>query len=348
MRKIISSIFMFALVFLVFGTSNVSAKVISDQQGPVIVAKGEVVNDDLFIGAQSVEIDGVVNGDVFVGAQNVRIAGTVNGNLHVGAQTLDISGKVTGNVYSGSQSFAISDKASIGNSVFVGAETVSINSKVGRNVYAGANTINLGPNAVIGNNLYYSATKENVSIDSTSQVVGSTYKSEFETPERQQVPVEKKSIIEARLGGSAISFLGALIVGFAYLKLFARNFKKTTTNVSERFWKSFGTGFLVTVTAVPALIIAAVTIVGLPIAGVAVLLLSLYSYLAKIVVAAALGAWTTTKLKWKFQTFASFSLGLLAIYILKMIPLVGFLTSLTVLWAGLGALTLNVFVKNEK
>jgi len=117
MRKIIASLLISVFAFLAFSASSVSAKVISSKNGDVIIPKTEVVNDDLFIGAQTAVIDGTVDGDVFIGAQTVKITGIINGNLHVGAQTLDLSGKVSGNVYAGAQSLMVSG-SKIGGSLF--------------------------------------------------------------------------------------------------------------------------------------------------------------------------------------------------------------------------------------
>ena len=107
MRKALTSLIIFILAFFVFFPAEVSAKVITKENGDVNVAKTEVVNDDLFIGAQTVGIDGVVNGDVFIGAQTVKITGIINGSLHVGANTVDISGKIKGNVYTGAQNVLV-------------------------------------------------------------------------------------------------------------------------------------------------------------------------------------------------------------------------------------------------
>ena len=81
MRKIFTSLLVFVFAFFVLSISPVSAKIITDQAGSVVVGKSEVVNDDLFVGAQAVEIAGTINGDVFIGAQTVKVIGIINGNL---------------------------------------------------------------------------------------------------------------------------------------------------------------------------------------------------------------------------------------------------------------------------
>src|SRR5574338_339728 len=53
----------------------------------MVIQAGEVIDDDLYVGAQTFTLEGTVNGDLIVGAQTVIINGTVNGDLIAGAQT---------------------------------------------------------------------------------------------------------------------------------------------------------------------------------------------------------------------------------------------------------------------
>jgi carbonic anhydrase/acetyltransferase-like protein (isoleucine patch superfamily) len=61
----------------------------------IVIKQGEVIEDDLYIGARSFTLDGTVKGDLIVGAETVIINGTVEGDLIVGAQTVVINGTVT-------------------------------------------------------------------------------------------------------------------------------------------------------------------------------------------------------------------------------------------------------------
>jgi len=344
MRKVFASFLVFASAFFILSAVPVSAKVIKDQKGTVTVAKTEVVNDDLFIGAESVVIDGTVNGDVFIGAQTVKITGIVNGNLHVGANSIDISGKVLGNVYAGGQNILLSganikgsllaggasinsDNLSvIGGSVIAGGGSILIDSKIGRSLYAGTKNLTVGDNA---------------------KIAGSIYKSEIKTPQRN-IEIEKKvpGILHGfKIASTIISFFGAFIIGFLFFKFFPNSFSKSSKIVSGSFWKSVGIGFLVSMAFIPGVIVLFITVVGIPVAGIMILMFILYSYLAKIVVGSALGEWISKKFKWQMSFYGTFALGLFAVYLLKMIPVVGFFSGFIVCCAGLGALTLAIWKK---
>lgn len=369
MRRILASVLVFVFAFFAFSAVKVSAKAITDEKGTVNIGKTEVVNDDLFIGAQTVEIAGTVNGDVFIGAQTVKITGIINGNLHIGANTIDLGGIVKGNVYGGSQSILVNastiggsllvggatvniDKgSSIGGSILAGAGTISVDSKVKRSVYLGAGSITVGDNARIGKDLYYSAgdTPTEANISPKAKIAGQIYKSEVDTA-KADINVNKLFPKAIRMGSVFAAFgscLGALIVGLLYFKLFAKHSIETAGIVSKSFWKSLGVGFLVTIAFVPGLIILLVTVIGIPLAGLTFLMLLLYGYLAKIVVGSALGAWISKRFNWKISTFWTFALGLFVICLIRPIPFVGPLCGAVVLWTGLGALTLRMFSKSD-
>lgn len=86
----------------------------------VVIAASEVVNDDLYVGANEFILEGTVNGDVISAGQTLTINGTVNGNLIAGGQTIVINGTVTGDVLAGGSVLYFGDHAKVGGDV-VGA-----------------------------------------------------------------------------------------------------------------------------------------------------------------------------------------------------------------------------------
>ncbi len=370
MRKIFAAISIFIVSFFLISATPATAKVITSEEGDIIVAKGEVINDDLFIGGQGVVINGTVNGDVFVGAQTVRIGGIINGNLHIGAQTINLGGTVKGNIYlggqdvtitslnlggsliSGSQSLNLDNTSTIGGSVISGSANTNINSQIKRNAILGAATLTIGENTRIGKDLSYAASSEAgmINISEKAKIGGQIHKVDTSSSQKdiEKVRSESKSFFAgAKIATSIISYLGALLVGLLTFKLFGNFLSNSTNKVTNSFWKSLGIGFLVMIASLPGIIILLITIIGIPVAGLSILLLILYSCLAKIVVGNALGNLVATKLKWKMGGFGAFAFGLLLIYLLKIIPVAGGILGMVVLWTGLGAITLNIFSKKE-
>jgi hypothetical protein len=226
-----------------------------------------------------------------------------------------------------------------------------IDSQIKRSVYAGTGTLEIGEKAKIGKDLYYAASDNEANISPSAKIAGSIYKTETINPQDDARASARKNIPGVmngfKFGSELISFLGALIIGYIYFKLFGKHFEKTADLISSSFWKTFGIGFLVSIAFIPALIIMLITIIGIPVAGVAIPTFMIVSYLAKLIVGLALGKWISQKFNWKMSTFAVFALGLLVIYVLKMIPVVGIFTGFAVVWIGRGAFALNLTSKND-
>jgi cytoskeletal protein CcmA (bactofilin family) len=117
-RKFLSVFVLAALLALTF---NTPAYAFDGRGGDkVVIAAGEVVNDDLYVGSQEFVLDGTVNGDLIVFGQTVTINGKVDGDLMTAAQTVAVNGEVTGSIRMAGSILFVGDKASIGGDI-VGA-----------------------------------------------------------------------------------------------------------------------------------------------------------------------------------------------------------------------------------
>ncbi len=106
----------------------------------LVIPAGEVIDDDLFLFASRIEMNGTVKGDLIAFGQEVVINGTVEGSLVVGGQTVTVNGEVQGSAYGGAYALMLGPAASIDKNVYGGAFSVSAEegSAVGRDLYAGA------------------------------------------------------------------------------------------------------------------------------------------------------------------------------------------------------------------
>lgn len=368
MRRIFLPLLVLFIFSLFVFPSGVSAKFLSDENGTVSVAKNEQVDDDLFIKAQTAEIDGIVNGDVFIGAQTVRIDGIINGSLYIGGQIISISGDVKGNVYIGGQDISFTG-STIGGSLFAGGQNLNfdtetvirgslysggsslkLDSQIGRNAYLGMGVLTLEENTTIGNNLYYAGQEGKVSISPKALIEGSIHKSETNIPEDDIKNAEKNiplAMHKLKIVGTFFAFLSALLVGLIYLKLFEKHFTQTAGLVSKNLLKSIGVGFLAIIAFVPGFVILLITVIGIPIAGLSLLIFLIYLYMAKIIVGMALGNLLVKKFDWKMSVFSAFTVGLFALYLVKIIPFVGGIVECFAVLCGLGALILQSLPKSK-
>ena len=103
----------------------------------VVIAADEVVNDDLYVGADELIIDGTVEGDVFVGATTVTVNGLVTGDLFAGATEITINGEVGDDLRGGSSALTINGR--VGDDVLVGGYAIKLGGtgEVGGDMFAG-------------------------------------------------------------------------------------------------------------------------------------------------------------------------------------------------------------------
>lgn len=119
LNKLISVFTLLAVAALAFATP---AYAFEDRTGDTVtIGADEVINDDLYVTAETFTLDGTVNGDVIVFAQTVWINGTINGDLIGGAQAIIINGTVTDDVRVGAGAVQVGENAQLGSDLVVGA-----------------------------------------------------------------------------------------------------------------------------------------------------------------------------------------------------------------------------------
>lgn len=117
-RKFLSVFVLTGLLALTFSTP---AHAFDGRGGDkVVIEAGEVVDDDLYVGAQEFVLDGTVNGDLIVFGQTVTINGKVDGDLMTAAQTVAVNGEVTGSIRMAGSILFVGEQAKVGGDV-VGA-----------------------------------------------------------------------------------------------------------------------------------------------------------------------------------------------------------------------------------
>ncbi|MEE8357192.1 MAG: polymer-forming cytoskeletal protein [Anaerolineales bacterium] len=167
-KSLIILIPLFLVFTLGFGFAATAKAVEFDEDG--FIGANEVIDDDLFIGSETVEINGTVNGDVFAAGSVVKVNGTVNGSLVTGAQSVFVNGMIDGSVYAGSSTFTLGSEAEISRNLYyggfnlsaepgsivkkdllVGAYQVLLSGDIGRDVQAGVGALEI--DGVVGNDV---------------------------------------------------------------------------------------------------------------------------------------------------------------------------------------------------
>jgi carbonic anhydrase/acetyltransferase-like protein (isoleucine patch superfamily) len=113
------------VIALVFGLAGVVYAADFRSGEEIVIGPDEVIDDDLYVAANRVVVDGTIQGDLYVGAKEVVINGTVEGDLVCGAQFITIAGTVGHNAFVGGMSFIMEPEASIGHNLFFGGFALS-------------------------------------------------------------------------------------------------------------------------------------------------------------------------------------------------------------------------------
>ncbi|MFT7184389.1 MAG: hypothetical protein ACI9QC_000731 [Oceanicoccus sp.] len=340
------------------------------------ISDDEVIDDDLFIAAEEVVIDGIVNGDVFAAGAKVTVNGVINGDLYVAGAMVDISGTVTDDVIAIGSSITL-DGAQIGDSLITAGEVLSLDSdttlgggliyagasmdmdaavergvlgasavtrvsgSVGKNVIIAAAELSLHPDTQINGDLKYWA-DEALELDD-GIVVGN-----IEFVETYQSEVEEEGAkfeLMGQIGNEIWSYLAALLVGCVFIAFLPKYYHRVGKEAVSNPLMSVVYGLLVLFGMPFAGMLLIFTIIGLPLGLMVLAKYFIVLYLGKIFVAAVFtaalikwGNWKTLKKSNEYLVFAGI---LLAYIVLRNIPYVGGIIEIIALLIAWGAMAMT-------
>jgi cytoskeletal protein CcmA (bactofilin family) len=159
-RKFISVFSLIAILALAFATP---AQAFDGRSGDNVEIKaGEVIEDDVYVTANTFVLDGTVKGDLIVFGSTITINGTVEGDLIAAGQSIIINGTVKddariagaalqlgktatvgGDVVAGSASFEAQDGSVIEGELVAGAAQILLDGKISGDILAGAGALEL-------------------------------------------------------------------------------------------------------------------------------------------------------------------------------------------------------------
>jgi len=341
----------------------------------VTVASGEVVDDDLYVAANSIIIDGTINGDLWAAGNAIIINGIVNGSVmaagrivningdighavRAAGETINISSDVDGDVIVGGSQVNIPSKAKVGGDLLLGAGNaridgfvegdikgnggeVTISNEVEGNVHVKVDSLTISPTANIKGKLTYTSEQE-ANIHPGAQISG--------TPTHNLPKVEEEraksfpSVLFSGIGGKVTGFLMALIAGLIVILLAPKRLTSIAEAIRSRPGPSAGWGALILFLTPIAAIIVCITIIGIPLGLIALALWGIAIYLAQIPVGLFIGRWIIghfRSVEGKAIMVGALALGLVILRLLRLIPHLGFFIGLAVILFGLGAVVVS-------
>jgi len=318
-----------------------------------IVRVDGVVNGDLLAFGGTVEVRGTVKGDLVSFAKRIVVTGTVEGNIYNASNSLELDGQLSHSIYALVQSLRVGDRGHVGEGLVAGAGDVSLEGEVTRSVtmFAGnadvsgsvgreltmaGDNLTLTNTARIGGNLSARVHElKNVHIADGATITG--------TRDIQQRVRESHFTRPRFYFFQAVWLAAAMLVGWLGLVLFPGFFQASTHAVGSG-WRSLGLGFAVLAGVPLAMIVTAITLVGLPASLMLLMVYLAAIYLAKIWVGAFLGQMLlkptgVTKSDWLLGLLV----GLLILTVVGYIPYLGGLVHFGVVCLGLGAFAWQLY-----
>jgi len=137
-QKIISIFTLVALLSLAFVSS--AAAFDSRSGGKVVIGADEVIEDDLYVGAEEFTLDGTVKGDLVVAGSILTVNGTVEGDLIAAGQVIVINGVVTDDARIAGAGLQLGENAQVGDDLLAAGASLETKpgSVVGGDLVVGA------------------------------------------------------------------------------------------------------------------------------------------------------------------------------------------------------------------
>lgn len=370
-------LFAFLMAFFISGVIAVPSDVLAkndDASTNIVLQKNQTINKDYFAAGDSVTLSGTVNGDAYIAGGNILVEGDINGDLLAAGGTITMRGKVRDNVrVLGGQiiisgdvgrnvttlggSVTIADAATINGSLAAGTGNLSLFAPIGKeanfaagqatigntingDVQAGVGQLMLTPSAKIFGSLTYWS-EQKAQIDSNAQVSGKTIHNLPPQEMRQDPAKDTAAATGFFTFFTLVSFISTLILGLLLVKFLPVYTKQTANALLQKPFLTLGVGFLSVIIVPIFAIFLLITVLGIPLGLILLVSFFIMVYLAKLFVGVALGTKILQLLNKKASLSFAFMIGLIAYYVLTLIPLLGFIFWMIAGLMGLGAILIE-------
>lgn len=321
-----------------------------------VVMLDEPVEGNAFAAGARVEVRERVDRSAFVSGGDVTVTGSIGRNLFAAGGDVRLEGRVEGKARAAGGKIRVAPEASIGGdasfaggSIEVDGEvgkrlrayggTIVINGRVGGDVELAGEKIRIGPDARIGGRIEYRSGRDIV-VDPQARVANGVTEMQ-----RDRRWLRRFGHGAAIAGGITIS-LGMVLLGALLILAMPRFSREAAATIRRKPWQSAGLGCIMLIGVPFAIIVLLITVIGIPLAlllvfGYVVLLLLGYLVGAIFVGDTVLERIGSAKLDSVWWRALFMFLALIAIAIVKVVPLIGGLVVLLLFVAGIGAFTMR-------
>lgn len=341
------------LILAILSLFPLHAQAAQFEKGDYILETESIIEDDLYVTGDSIIIKGVVDGDLILIGQNITVDGTVTGDLYTFGNTVSIAGSIYGNVFSMASN--VNMQGTLGQSVYILSGMATLDANIGKDLNIGAGTTKiagsigddvrvatgqLSSEAAVAGDFLLSAQSYNLNEELiTGEFVLSS--PDDKILEKTNFEFKKGDFFGFNLGLAMVSFVGMYIVGVLLIYMApvkTLSIEKKITTSWRDLLKTFAIGLLLLFAIPLPLFILALTLVGAPLAlfitGILIFLVTFGTLWTEI----AVGHKVLGLIKQRDnQRFLSLLIGRLITMIVKLIPFINALYSLSLSMITVGA-----------
>ena len=320
------------------------------------IAINGTIHGDLIAGGNNISVDGNVTGDVIAGGNSVVIRGQVGGSVRAAGNTVVVDGKIANDLVVGGNELTILGNGRVGRDVIVGATNATISGQIGRDLQAGGANVKIdssvGGNVTanverlqitdrgtVGGSLKYTS-KNEAQIANAASVKGSV---ERQTPDNGRAPLFSgtAALVVEWLKG----LIGLLILGILVVFFFPGFSRRAGEVLVHSPWLTLAVGALALI-GLPILSIvffAVGALIGGWWIGFVVLALFVVVLALSIPVAAVgVGGALLRVARRPVPVWLALFIGLVALLLVALIPILGGIVIFFALLFGMGATTIAV------
>jgi cytoskeletal protein CcmA (bactofilin family) len=365
----------FGVIVLLFGgfvTPSWAADVHTG--GDYRLEEGRTIGEDLFVAAETVTLSGRVNGDVTAASGNVVMRGEVSEDVNVAGGSVNILGRVGDDVRAAGGNVIIADDVGgnvavaggsvhllsgsvVEGDVIVGSGSVILDGMVNGSVKAWGGRVRLngmvregadvtssesvviGRGAVIEGDLVYRAPQA-ILIEDGARVAGRVVREPL--PEPMRDGGFWRNAKDAFVAASLVQLLALLGAGLLGVLLFREGSQALLSAIGVRPWRSLAIGFAVLVVVPVLVFVLFLTLVGFFAALLLLFLYFVFLLISYIYAGILLGTWlfkVYSRKKDLEVNWGSALTGIVLLFVIGFIPIVGWIIAFVLFLMVLGGLT---------
>jgi cytoskeletal protein CcmA (bactofilin family) len=350
-------------VLFVAGFAPVNALAADTRQGnSITIGPNEVINDDLYVAASTIDVQGTINGNLFAAGSTIMVSGTVTrdvnaagtsisipgeiqGSARLAGTTVTVTGKIDRDLMAMATTLSVPREASVARDLIGAFSTATVAGPIGRNadvagsdvtfsgpvggdVKASVSTLKLAEGAAIQGNLDYTS-NQTVNL-SGGTVAGATH---------HYFPSNGPSLV-SRVIGWFQTLVGFFFLGLLLILVAPRFNDKAVSAYKTAPWSRLGVGLAIML--VVPLVVLFTFIAGLIVGGwwLALFLLAAYVFMTLVgfvVVGEMIGRFTFDRLgQHAVHPIGALALGMPVLLVVTIIPLIGWLVGLLAVLYGVG------------